>query len=312
VNVFKKTAILVALAAAAAGAQAASPTVYGVADIGYTYTKLGDLSVSTLDSSGKSDSFIGFKASENIAPGLKAIVTLEAGYNLDTGATEDNLFSREASIGIVSGAHTIKAGRLESLSYAAVKKFDVFGGGNLGTTRLTGNVAEYNSNTVGYAVNHGNFNFGAQHTFGEMVEGGLRNSSTDAVSIGYDRGPVSASVVHTNTDDGYATIGERTTQVAGAYDFGGAKASVIAQNASGQATGLDKSVVVGVSAPVNRFVAMASVGQAKLVDGSKVDLYSVGGTYNLSKRTAVYAAVGRVDVQVAAADKFAMGINHAF
>jgi predicted porin len=310
VNVFNKTAILIALAACAAGAQAASTNVYGVADIGYGYTKLGGLSVHSLDSSGKSDSFIGFKAVENMGNGVNAFVTLEAGYNLDTGATADNLFNREASIGVNSGAHTLKAGRLQSLNYAAVKEFDVFGGGNLGVARLSQHTAEYNSNAVGYSLGHGNFTFGAQHVFGEQIDGSLRASSTDAVSLGYAHGPLSASVVHTNTDDGYATIGSRTTQLAGAYDFGPAKASLIAQNASG--SDLDHSVVLGVSAPVKGFTALASVGQAKLVDGSKIDLYSVGGTYKLSKRTNLYAAYGRVDVQVAAGEKFAVGVNHAF
>lgn len=316
-KVFTKTAILIALAAAAAGAQAASADVYGVADIGYNYTKVGGVAVHSLDSSGKSDSFIGFKAAEDLGNGMKAVVTLEAGYNLDTGTqrttgtTGDTLFDREASIGITSGAHTIKAGRLQSLSYAAVKQFDVFGGGNLGVARMSNHAAEYNSNSVGYTLAYGDFNFGAQHAFGEQIDGNLRDSATDAVSVAYARGPVSAAIVHTNIDDGALTGGSRTTQLDGAYDFGPVKASVIAQNASGSST-LDKSVVVGVSAPVNGFVALASVGQAKLVDGSHVDLYSVGGTYNLSKRTSVYAAFGRVDAQVAAADKFAMGVNHAF
>lgn len=312
-KVFTKTAILIALAAAAAGAQAASTDVYGVADIGYNYTKVGGMSVNSLDSNGKSDSFIGFKVAEDLGNGAKAVVTLEAGYNLDTGTTgaSNRLFNREASIGITSGAHTIKAGRLQSLSYAAVKQFDVFGGGNLGVARMSNHAAEYNSNSVGYTLAQGDFTFGAQHAFGEQIDGNLRDSATDAVSVAYARGPVSATIVHTNIDDGALTHGSRTTQLAGAYDFGPAKASVIAQNASGSSI-LDKSVVVGVSAPVNGFVALASVGQAKLVDGSKVDLYSVGGTYNLSKRTALYAAYGRVDAQVAAADKFAMGVNHAF
>ena len=310
-KVFTKTAILIALAAAAAGAQAASTDVYGVADIGYNYTKVGGMSVNSLDSSGKSDSFIGFKSTEDLGNGMKAVVTLEAGYNIDTGTTGTALFGREASIGITSGAHTIKAGRLQSLSYAAVKEFDVFGGGNLGVARMSSHAAEYNSNSVGYTLTHGDFTFGAQHAFGEQVNGNLRDSATDAVSVAYAHGPVSASIVHTNIDDGALTYGSRTTQLAGAYDFGPAKASVIAQNASGSFI-LDKSVVVGVSAPVKNFVALASVGQAKLVDGSHIDLYSVGGTYNLSKRTSVYAAFGRVDVQVAAADKFAMGVNHAF
>lgn len=304
-NAFKKSALFLALAAAAVGAQAGPVDVYGVADIGYSHTKIDGSTVNTLSSSGKSDSFIGVKASEDFSSGVKAVVTLEAAYDLDTGATAQNLFSREASIGVTSGVHTLKAGRLLSLGYAATKQFDAFGGGNLGVARGVSNVAEYNSNTIGYTLAHGNFQFGAQHTFGEQVDGNLSDAATESLSIGYARGPVGLSVVRTEVD-----AGPRTTQVAGGYDFGIAKASVIVQDADRSA--LDKSYMFGVSAPIKGFIAQASVGQAKLFNGEKVDLYSVGGAYPLSKRTSLYAAYGRVDVLASKGENFALGMNHAF
>lgn len=304
-NAFKKSALFIALAAAAAAAQAGPVDVYGVADIGYSHTKIDGSTVNTLSSSGKSDSFIGVKASEDFGSGVKAVVTLEAAYDLDTGATSQNLFSREASIGFTTGVHTLKAGRLQSLGYAATKQFDAFGGGNLGMARGVSNVAEYNSNTLGYTLAHGNFQFGAQHTFGEQVDGNLSDAATESFSIGYARGPVGLSLVRTEVDNA-----ERTTQVAGGYDFGIAKATVIVQDADRSV--LDKSYMFGVSAPVKGFIAQASVGQAKLFNGEKVDLYSVGGAYPLSKRTSVYAAYGRADVLASKGENFAVGVNHAF
>lgn len=305
-NAFKKSALLIALAAAAAGAQAGPVDVYGVADIGYSHTKVDGSTVNALSSGGKSDSFIGIKAGEDLGNGMKAIVTLEAGYNIDTGSTAaGNLFSREASVGITSGEHTLKAGRLQSLGYAAVKQFDVFGGGNLGMARGASNVAEYNSNTIGYGLVHGDFQFGAQHSFGERVNGNLSDASTNALSIGYAHGPVGLSAVRTEVDGG-----ANTTQVAGGYDFGIAKASVIVQDASRSA--LDNSYIVGVSAPVKGFIASASIGQAKLFNGEKVDLYSIGGSYNMSKRTALYAAYGRVDVLASTGEQLSIGVNHSF
>lgn len=303
-NAFKKSALILALAAAAAGAQAGPVEIYGVADIGYSHTKVDGSTVNSLSSSGKSDSFIGIKAGEDLGSGMKAVVTLESGYDLDTGTTSTSL-KRETSLGITYGEHTLKAGRLQSLGYAAVKQFDVFGGGNLGMARGASNVAEYNSNTAGYTLTHGDFQLGVQHSFGEQVNGNLSDASTDAFSIGYAHGPVGVSVVRTEVDSG-----AKTTQVAGGYDFGIAKASVIVQDASNSA--LDNTYMVGVSAPVKGFVASASIGQAKMVSGEKIDLYSVGGGYNLSKRTSLYAAYGRVEYLASKGEQLSLGMNHSF
>jgi predicted porin len=304
-NAFKKSSLFIALSLAAAASFAAPAQVYGTADIGYSYSKLGGQSVSQLSSGGMSDSFIGFKAGEDLGSGMNAFVTLEAGYDLDTGMTADNLFSREASIGVSSGAHTAKLGRLQSLGYSEIKQYDAFGGGNLGMIRGVSTVAEYNSNSVGYAYSKDGLNIGVQHAMGEQVDGGLSDRSTNAMSIGYTRGNARASVVRTVVD-----AGARTTQFAGAYDFGRVEASVIVQDAS--ASVIDKSFLIGVKAPIAGFVARASAGQAKLFNGETVDLYSIGGSYNLSKRTALYAAAGQVDATAVNGDQFAIGVNHAF
>jgi predicted porin len=302
-NALKKSALLIALAAAAVGAQAAE--VYGTADLGYSYSKLDGVERHGVDSSGKSDSFIGFRAAEDLGSGLKASVTLEAGYNLDTGATSTNLFNREASIGLTSGAHTIKAGRILSQGYAATKQFDVFGGGNLGMARAVSNVAEYQDNAIGYTFALGDVKAGVQHSFGEQLDGSLTDGSTTSLAVSYARGPLTGSLVHTDVDGG-----ARTLQVGAGYDFGVASASLLVQDAKDSA--LERSFLVGVKAPVAGFVAKASLGQAKLFTGEKVDLYAVGGEYNLSKRTSVYASYGRVEATALDGDQFAVGVNHSF
>jgi predicted porin len=304
-NAIKKSSLLIALFAAAAAAQAAPVDVYGTADVGYSYNKLDGKAVHAVSSGGLSDSFFGIKASEDLGSGLKAVVTLEAGYDLDTGVTGDKLFNREASIGLTSGAHTLKLGRLQSLGYAAVKQFDAFGGGNLGMARGTSTVAEYNDNSVGYTFSQNDLQVGVQRAMGEQVDGGLSDGATSALSVAYARGPLSAAVVRTNVN-----AGPRTTLVAGGYDFGVAQASVQVQDVSNSV--LDRSFLVGVKAPVKGIVALASIGQAKLVNGEKVDLYSVGATYNLSKRTSLYTAVGHVDATATNGDQFALGLNHTF
>lgn len=303
-KVFKKSALLIALAAAAFGAQAAE--VYGTADVAYTYTDVAGADGHALSSGGKSDSFIGFKAGEDLGSGLKASVVLEAGYDLDTGATgAGKLFNREASLGLTSGANAVKFGRLQSPGFATVQQFDAFGGSNLGRARGISNVAEFNDNAVGYSYTHGDVSVALQHAFGEEVDGGLRDGATTALGVTYAHGPLSAALTRTDVE-----AGARTTQVAGAYDFGVVKASLLVQDASNSA--LDNSFLFGVKAPVSGFVAQASLGQAKLNSGDKVDLYSFGGEYNLSKRTNLYAAYGRIEASEAKGEQFAVGMNHSF
>jgi predicted porin len=299
----KQSALFIALSAAAFAANAGPVEIYGTADVAYTHTKVGGDTVNTLNSSGARDSFIGFKASEDLGNGVKAVITLEQGISIDSGSNTNQ--KRETSIGLTHGAHSFKAGRLQSLGYAAVKEFDVFGGGNIGMARGISAVNEYNDNSAQYSVTQGDFRASVQHSFGEVVNGGLSDGSTDAFSIGYAHGPLSASVVHTDVDQGAAV-----TQVAGAFDFGVASTSVIYQDAKDSV--LDNSFVVGVKAPVAGFVAQASLGQAKLVSGDKVDLYSIGAGYSLSKRTNLYAAYGRIEALSDKGEQFTLGMNHSF
>lgn len=299
----KQSALFIALSAAAFAANAGPVDIYGTADVAYTYTKIGADKAHTVNSSGAHDSFIGFKASEDLGNGVKAFVTLEHGINIDSASSDTQ--KRETSVGLTSGAHTLKAGRLQSLGYAAVKEFDVFGGSNIGMARGISAVTEYNDNSVQYSHVHGDFRASVQHSFGEVVNGGLGDGSTDAFSVGYARGPVSASLVHTDTD-----LGPAVTQLAGAVDFGFAKTSLIYQDAKDST--LDNSFMVGVKAPVAGFVAQASLGQAKLISGDKIDLYSIGGGYNLSKRTNLYAAYGRMEIDAGKGDQLTIGVSHAF
>lgn len=298
----KQSALFIALSAAAFAANAGPVDIYGTADVAYTYTKVGGETLQSINSSGARDSFIGFKASEDLGNGVKAFVTLEHGINIDEASSDTQ--KRETSVGLTSGAHTFKVGRLQSLGYSAIKEFDVFGGSNIGMARFVSAVTEYKDNSAQYSIAHGAFRASVQHSFGEVVDGGLNDGSTRALSVGYAQGPLSASVVHTDVDQG-----PTVTQFAGAYDFGVAKTSVIYQDAKDST--LDNSVIFGVKAPVAGFVAQASLGQAKLSMGDKVDLYSIGGAYNLSKRTNLYAAYGRIE----AGDKgeqLTIGMSHAF
>lgn len=300
----KKSALVLALAAAAAGAQAAE--VYGTVDAGYSYTSVEGADLSTISSGGLSDSFIGFRSAEDLGGGLKASFALEAGVNVDTGTTAgSNLFNREASVGLSQGIHSVKLGRTQTLSYGTVKQYDVFNGASLGFARGAFDTAgEYQSNTVSYGLTTGGLTVGLSHALGEQVDGGLDKGSVSAVNVGYNLGKASVGLTYTDAKDGASNV-----LVGGAYDFGPAKVTALYQDSKNSAQ--DNSFVVGVAAPVKGVTLKASAGYLKMVDGSKADLFTVGAEHSLSKRTTAYVAAGRVSGDLSA-DTFSIGVNHKF
>jgi general bacterial porin, GBP family len=80
-----------------------SVTLYGIVDTGITYTNNNGGHASWQMTSGnESASRLGFKGSEDLGGGLKAIFVLENGYNIDNGALGQGgrMFGRQAWVGI--------------------------------------------------------------------------------------------------------------------------------------------------------------------------------------------------------------------
>jgi len=114
----KKTVFaLAAFGLIGANAQAqTNVTIYGVIDAGLTYTsKVGPKNDSriSLDSGDMATSRIGFRGTEDLGGGLKAVFQLENGFNADDGslATASTLFDRKAVVGLSGSFGTVTIGR---------------------------------------------------------------------------------------------------------------------------------------------------------------------------------------------------------
>ncbi len=92
------------LLVAAGGALAQnSVTLYGVADTFVQYLGNGALHSTSLRSGGNTGSNFGMKGSEDLGGGLKAVFTLENGYNISNGGffvDSSTLFYRQAWVGL--------------------------------------------------------------------------------------------------------------------------------------------------------------------------------------------------------------------
>src|ERR1700761_7293843 len=98
----KKSLIVVAAAASFASVAHAqsSVTLYGLVDAGLTYTSNVDHNAKwAAGSGGINQSMFGLRGSEDLGNGLKAIFTLESGFNVNNGKfrKEKGSFNAQAS-----------------------------------------------------------------------------------------------------------------------------------------------------------------------------------------------------------------------
>jgi len=143
---------LIALAVAGLASTAAfaqtNVTIYGLLDYGYSYRwdgkSLGSQipgantgtpnSQSQLNGGQSLGNRIGFKGTEDLGNGLKAVFLLEQGFFLDTGMqqTSGSQFTRQAYMGLSGNFGTAVGGRLYSPHYTFVSGLDPFGAGTVG------------------------------------------------------------------------------------------------------------------------------------------------------------------------------------
>lgn len=152
-------------------AVASDVTVYGVADVGVSVTNFGAGRQTAVVSGAEDGSRIGFKGTEDIGGGYKAIFTLEARVEFDTGAqsnaylsdglnaalfrglpapvvaglvpaigrparivNKDNaLFDRQAFVGLITPVGAVLLGRQYTSAYEVVHTADVFESGSAGS-----------------------------------------------------------------------------------------------------------------------------------------------------------------------------------
>ncbi len=157
------------LASTAAFAQS-NVTIYGLVDYGYAYrwdaksnasaitgAPVGGTpnSSSQLNGGQSLGNRIGFKGTEDLGNGLKAVFLLEQGFYLDTGAqqTSGSQFTRQAYAGLSGNFGTVVGGRLYTPHYTFVSGLDPFGAGTVGRYNNVYSSQRTNLVTPGGTVN---------------------------------------------------------------------------------------------------------------------------------------------------------------
>lgn len=320
----KKSLLALAVLSAVAGAAQAQSnvTIYGVLDMAinsesHGATSAGKGAITSLDSGVQSGSRLGFKGSEDLGSGLKAIFKLEMGVNADTGASAQGglAFGRAAWVGLAGDFGTVKLGRQNKPVFDAVDSIDPFSTGIIGgtagqSTSATGlgnlffATNPRSNNTINYSTNDlSGFSGSVAYTFGEQA-GDNSKLHQVGVSAGYAAGPF-AAIFAFNTENDASTplVATKHVFVGATYDFGVAKAAAAYGNIkSDEAVAKVQNTLwmIGATVPltaadaiVGSYTAVTSEGNHVTTD-NKGNQLALGLTHSLSKRTNLYTSVSRI------------------
>ena len=171
-------AVLAALSLNNASAQT-NVQVYGLIDAGVeavNHANAAGDSVVRVISGGKNTSRWGFRGSEDLGGGLKAVFNLEGGILMDTGAADGALFKRQAYVGLDGKFGRVVIGRSFTTVYDFVIKYDPMGFApnySWATSGAATGPSKYGmttafDNLVKYAGQAGRFSYGASIGLGEQ------------------------------------------------------------------------------------------------------------------------------------------------
>lgn len=285
-----------------------SVSVYGVVDAGIAWEserhRAGNSTA--LVSGGNSASRLGFRGSEELGEGWKALLVFESGFSVDDGALGQGglLWGRKSLVGISAPYGTLTLGRQDSPLYDYAAPMDPLSG-VLAFTRLFTEANKYrrNNNTLKYAspTLHG-FKGQLAYSFGETA-GSNASGRLLSAGLNYTRGGSSSSLSMQNINTlavgntGIKTI--RLVNLGTRYDFKAAAVSLMAQtNQSNEGSkALDsRDFLAGVSVPLEAHTISASLiihKDRKQSSGDARQL-ALGYTYAMSPRTQLYGGMAHI------------------
>ena len=298
----KKTSLALALLTLlplAAHAQT-SVTIYGIADasVGIEDTDAPGEGHRTVISSGtQSTSRIGFRGTEDLGNGLKALFNIEAGVALDSGAQDAaGTFQRRAVVGLQGSFGTITIGREYGPIAAVAQAADPLGHGFYGSTLTsfgTGRLTRRLSNSVNYkSESYAGFNVLAAYSAGERNV----DPSNDLMgaAVEYKKGALYLGAGYQETD---AQLGPNNKEYAfgAGYTFGAfdLRAAYLEADPAGVNNEYKYTTLGGVyTVGPNKFYV--SGHQQKLETGAKGNGFSLAYSYTLSKRTNLYSSYAKL------------------
>jgi len=305
----KRLSALALLAAVSATASAQSNvTLFGIVDVGVRHVKNGDNSLSSLSSNGVNTSRLGLRGTEDLGDGLTAGFWLETGLNPDTGTTSDStrFWNRRSTVSLSGGFGELRLGRDYTPTYTGFSDFDAFGTNGVASSDQFTSRLGTTADTITRADNLASYflpsNLGGIYGQASVAAGeGVSGKKYGAGRIGYAAGPLNVSLSYGQTtvtpnaagDDKYkfGTLGA-------AYDFNVAKLTGFVSEMKYGNQKLDVAHI-GALVPMGPGTVRVSYIKAEFkgpgIDNDSADQFALGYLYDMSKRTALYATVARIN-----------------
>ena len=319
-----------ALSAGAAVAQS-SVTIYGVMDASVEHVSNVGASGGGLTRmpslTGSAPSRLGFRGTEDLGGGLQGLFTLEMGLAPDSGALNQGgrAFGRQSFVGLAGPWGSVTLGRQYTMLFWSILDADILGPNIYGSSSLDSYIPNARAdNSIAYRGTFSGFTVGATYSLGrDTVNAGPSPSGSNCAGesgtdkkacrewsalVKYDAptwgaalavdemrggagafaGLVSSAMTDTRVSaNGYAKLG--------AFKLG---AGVIRRdNEASVATPRSDLVYLGAAYTVSpQLVVDGELFRLKFKgSANKSTMAAVRATYNLSKRTAVYATAGRIN-----------------
>jgi predicted porin len=285
-------AALFAILPTAAMAQS-NVQMYGVMDAAVARQDTGTPgqgSAWVVNSGNQSSSRLGFRGTEDLGNGLKAMFNIEAGVALDTGAADTSMFGRRSVVGLEGDFGLITLGREYSPIAAVAAMSDIFGQGFYGSnlsafTRLTRRL----SNSVNYKSSTWNgLRAYLAYSAGETTTGPSGNLLGAALE--YNLGNLGLSAGYHEIKR-LATGNDKEMAVGAAYklDAFEFKGGFLRADQIGPNNKFDQ-YNLGVSYAFDANKVFFNFQNNKIETGAKGKAYAVAYSYSLSKRTNLYAS----------------------
>ncbi len=353
----KKLHIALAVAGVLTATAHAQTTVdiYGVVDMGFVRDTgtVGATSPagSKLTSGAQSGTRLGFKGTEDLGGGLKALFVLETGIAADTGGFNqgNTAFARQTFVGVRGDFGTVTLGRQYTSYFLSLSQVaDPFAAGLAGNAQnlmlprpvptgftddpvtMIGAEADRAirmNNAIKYqsTVMNG-FSGEIAYGLGESVDGTKPNRVLTA-AVNYSVQALNVSLAAYRKNNRTDTDKLQSVLLAANYNFGVAK--VFAAYADNDWSAIkSRDFLIGATVPFgpHNFIAsyIRKTGR-DASDGDDASQWALGYTYSLSKRTNLYAAYGQINNDGAArytvgnnsengtGDKaFNLGVRHTF
>lgn len=273
-------------------------TIYGIMDAAVASEDSdapGEKRRTVINSGNQSSSRLGFRGTEDLGNGLKAIFNIEAGVALDTGAADTNLFGRRSVVGLQGNFGQVTIGREYSPIASIAAATDAFGQGFYGsnlssftTNRLTRRL----SNSVNFkSAPMSGFSVLAAYSAGERTTSGPSGNLL-GVALEYANGPFYAGA-------GYHKLERVATEDDKEFAFGAGvklgdfdvKANYLAADQAGANNKFEQVNLGGTyTMGVNKF--FVNLQRNEIASGARGNAWAVAYAYSLSKRTNVYTTYG--------------------